>query len=116
MNKTGIKLKRNAKGRRPAYLSDPTAEKILAMVMALAGEVSVMRDRMETMERLSEKSGVFSGEDIENYVPPDDEKATREKRRTEYLQRIFRAVQQGIDELGKPAEDATEKNDPGPAD
>ena len=112
MDQSNIKLKRKAKGKRPNYLSDPTSEKILAMVMALAGEVSVMRDRMETIERLSEKSGVFSGEDIENYVPSDEEKAAREKRRAEYLQRIFRAVQEGIDELGKPAEAATESTDP----
>jgi len=108
VDKSNIKLKRQAKGKRPAYLPDPTSEKILAMVMALAGEVSVMRDRMETMERLSEKSGIFSSEDIENYVPSDEEKAAREERRAEYLRRLFRSVQDGIDALGKPAEDAIE--------
>jgi hypothetical protein len=108
VDKSNIKLIRQAKGKRPTYLPDPTSEKILAMVMALAGEVSVMRDRLETMERLSEKSGVFSSEDIENYVPSDEEKAAREERRAEYLRRIFRSVQDGIDGLGKPAEDAKE--------
>lgn len=112
MDKSNIKLQRTAKGKRPVYLSDPTSEKILAMVMALAGEVSVMRDRMETMERLSEKSGGFSAEDIEQYVPSEEEKAAREKRRAEYLQRILRAVQEGIDDLGKPAKDTAETNSP----
>lgn len=112
MDKTNIKLKRNAKGKRPDYLSDPASEKILAMLMALAGEVSVMRDRMETIERLSEKNGVFSIEDIENYAPSDDEQIVRQKRRAEYLQRIFRTVQESIDDLGKPAADAAETNGP----
>jgi hypothetical protein len=104
MDKTDIKLKRTAKGKRPHYLSDPTSEKILAMLMALAGEVSVMRDRMETIERLSEKKKVFYLEDIENYVPSDQEQAVRQERRAEYLQRIFRSVQEEIDELGQPAD------------
>jgi len=112
MDKSNIKLQRAAKGKRPTYLSDPTSEKILAMVMALAGEVSVMRDRMETMERLSEKSGIFSAEDIEKYVPSEEEQAAREKRRAEYLQRILRTVQEGIDDLGKPARDAAEASGP----
>lgn len=101
MDKTNVKLKRKAKGKRPAYLADSTSEKILAMLMALAGEVSVMRDRMETTERLSEKSGVFAAEDIENYSPSEQEQAARQKRRAEYLQRILRAMQEGIDELGE---------------
>ncbi len=110
MNESDINLRRKAKGKRPTYLSDPTSERILAMVMALAGEVSVMRDRMETIERLSERSGIFSSEDIENYVPSDEEKAARAARRAEYLRRILRTVQEGIDELGTPAEQATETN------
>jgi hypothetical protein len=112
VDKTNIKLKRNAKGKRPDYLSDPNSEKILAMLMALAGEVSVMRDRMETIERLSEKNGVFSIEDIENYAPSGDEQVVRQKRRAEYLQRIFRTVQEGIEDLGKPAGDAAETSGP----
>lgn len=101
MDKREIKLKRRAKGKRPDYLADPTSEKILAMLMALAGEVSVMRDRMETIERLSEKKSVFSPGDIENYVPSEEEQIARQHRRAEYLDRIFRTVQEGIDELGE---------------
>jgi hypothetical protein len=101
VDKTNIKLKRRAKGKRPAYLADPTSEKVMAMLMALAGEVSVMRDRMETTERLSEKKGVFSRQDIESYEPSGQEQADRQARRAEFLQRLFRAVQEGIDELGK---------------
>lgn len=104
MDKPDIKLERKAKGKRPNYLSDPTSEKMLAMLVALAGEVSVMRDRMETIERLSEKGGVFSLEDIENYVPSEQEQVVRQNRRAEYLQRIFRSVQEGIEALGEAAD------------
>ena len=47
-------MTRKAKGRRPTYFDDPENDKLLAIVMALAGEVSVLRDRLDTVERLAE--------------------------------------------------------------
>ena len=38
---------------------------MLSMLMGLAGEVSVMRDRLDTVERLAEEKGVFGQADIE---------------------------------------------------
>ena len=45
-------LKRKAKGQRPTFFDDPDTDKLVSMLMGLAGEVSVMRDRMDTIERL----------------------------------------------------------------
>jgi hypothetical protein len=39
-----VQLPRKAKGQRPAYFSDPAVDKLLSMTMALAGEVSVLRE------------------------------------------------------------------------
>ena len=47
-----------AKGRRPYFFDDPDIDKLLAMIMALVGEVSVMRERMDTHERLAQKNEV----------------------------------------------------------
>ena len=52
------RIPRVPKGKRPTYF-DPATDRLLDMVLALAGEVSVMRDRMETVERLIEKHGLF---------------------------------------------------------
>ena len=41
-------LPRKAKGERPFFFDNPDVDKLLAMLMGLAGEVSVMRDRLDT--------------------------------------------------------------------
>ena len=50
-----IKLLRTAKGKRPQYFSDPAFDKLLAIVVSLISEVSVVRDRLDTVELLIEK-------------------------------------------------------------
>ena len=62
-----VSLKRKAKGKRPFYFSDSDIDKLLTMVMALAGELSVTRDRLDTVERIAASKNLFSEEDIENF-------------------------------------------------
>ena len=56
-----IRLKRKARGERPYFFADPNVDKVIAMVMGLAGEVAVMRDRLDTLERLLERSSKPAG-------------------------------------------------------
>ena len=37
-----------AKGRRPQFLDDPDSDRLLAMIMALTGELAVLRERLDT--------------------------------------------------------------------
>ena len=37
-------MARKAKGKRPVYFDDPQIDKLLGIVLALAGEVSVLRE------------------------------------------------------------------------
>ena len=39
------------------------------MVMGLAGEVAVMRDRLDTLERLLERTGALQRAEIEQFRP-----------------------------------------------
>ena len=43
-----------AKGKRPSYASDPMVDHLVSMVAALATELSVARERADTLERLLE--------------------------------------------------------------
>ena len=88
-----VKLPRTAKGERPYYFDDPAVDKLLSMLMGLAGEVSVMRDRMDTVERLAEEKGVFGQADIEAYQPTPAVLVARAKRREEFLNEITRIIQ-----------------------
>jgi hypothetical protein len=53
-----------AKGKRPAYFQDPAIDRMLSITMALVGEVSVMRERLDTIERLLDDKGTISRADI----------------------------------------------------
>ena len=64
--------------------------------MALAGEVSVLRERLDTVERLAAAKGLFTQHDIEAYRPDEAVMAERERWRTEYLERVLRVVHPGV--------------------
>ena len=50
------KLPRVAKGKKPKYLDDGSIDNLMAMIMTLTQEISVLRDRIDTLERMLEKA------------------------------------------------------------
>ncbi|BAZ23864.1 hypothetical protein NIES4073_47540 [Kalymmatonema gypsitolerans NIES-4073] len=82
-----------AKGKRPVYFDDPQTDKVLAIVMALIGEVSVLRERLDTIERLLEAKDILAIADIEAYQPDDSVAKEREQWRAEYIARVLRVLQ-----------------------
>lgn len=90
---------RKAKGKRPAFLEDPASDRILSIVMALAGEVAVNRERLDTIERLLETKGTLTRADIEAFRPDRDAGYERGLIQREFIARILRGVQQDMEAL-----------------
>ncbi len=90
-----------AKGKRPAYSEDPAIDRTLSIVMAIAGEVSVLRERLDTVERLLDAKGTISRADIETYVPDRAAGTERGMLTKEYIARILRGVQQDMEALAE---------------
>ena len=88
-----------AKGKRPAYFDDPANDRTLSIVMAIAGEVSVLRERLDTVERLLDAKGSISRADIEAYAPDRAAAGERGLLTKEYIARILRGVQQDMEAL-----------------
>ncbi len=86
-------LKRKAKGERPYFFADPNVDRVIAMVMGLAGEVAVMRDRLDTIERLLENGKALRRRDIEMYKPNEEVTADRAAWRESFLGEILRIVE-----------------------
>jgi hypothetical protein len=91
MTENGIP--RFARGQRPNFFEDPAVDKLLGIVLGLAQEVAVLRDRVDTMERVMERKGSVSRADIEAFVPDAAAAAERANVRAEYLGRVFRVLQ-----------------------
>jgi hypothetical protein len=88
-----------AKGRRPDYFEDPALDRLLSLTMALVGEVSVLRERIDTVERLLEAKGTISRADIDAWQP---DRAAGEERgiaTRAYIARVMRGFQQEVEAL-----------------
>lgn len=96
------------KGKRPFFLKDPDVERVLSVTMALVQEVSVMRERLDTIERVLEDKGHLTRADIERYTPSQEIARERGAWTQEYLARILRIFQQDIEALDKPQEPSSE--------
>lgn len=101
-----IELQKKAKGQRPQYFEDPAIEKNLSITLALAGEVAVLRDRLDTIERLLEAGGKVTREAVDAYIPSPAVREERDAWREEYLGNVLRIVHQEREELQKAAAEA----------
>lgn len=83
---------RVAKGRRPYFLESPDSDKLLAMIVAMVGEISVVKDRLDTHERLAAAGKVATPEEIEAFDPDEEVEDEREAWRADMLARVFRII------------------------
>ncbi len=96
-----IRLQKHAKGMRPQFFSDPAMDKLLSMVMALAGEVAVIKDRNDTLERLVDEKNLIARDEIEAYRPSKEVMTERDAWREEFLSQILRIVDLDPDQSGR---------------
>jgi len=83
---------RSATGEKPVFTGDERIEKILGVTLALATELAVTRERLDTVERLLEKNDLVERDSIEGYQPDDQVEADRNALHQDYLARVFRAL------------------------
>lgn len=100
-------LQKKARGRRPEYFEDPAVDKLMAITMALAGEVAVMRDRLDTIERLSEAGEKISPSSVDAYQPDPDVRAARDAWREDYLDNVLRIVHQELEGMQRDSDSKT---------
>jgi len=82
-------LLRTSKGTRPGFFDDPAIDQLFAIVTALAGEVSVAFDRIDTLEQVLGRQGTLQPQSLESYRPSPDVIDARMRKREELLQRVF---------------------------
>jgi hypothetical protein len=91
-----------SKGARPYFFDDPAVERVLNITMAVATEVAVVRERIDTIERLLEAKGVLFQSEIEAFIPTDEQAEERQLWHARFAARIMRIVQQEVDAIAKP--------------
>jgi hypothetical protein len=81
-----------ARGPRPTFFADTQLDRFHVMLVALLQEVSVVRDRLDTIERLLDERGVLTRADIEAYLPDTDAEAERSEERSALIERVLRVI------------------------
>lgn len=90
---------RRAKGKRPQFFDEPALDRLYSTVFALAAEVSALRERQDTLERLLEQHGVMKREEIEGYEPDRAAGDERGLATRAYIARIMRGFQQEVEAM-----------------
>lgn len=90
MSNATVKFPRAAKGKRPQFFDSAEIDQMMTFIIELTTEVSVLSERLNTVERLLDTQGTISRQDIEAYRPDADGEAERLKARQALAQRVFR--------------------------
>jgi hypothetical protein len=93
------------KGKRPYFFDDPAVERVLAITMTVAQELAVVRERLDTIERLLAQNGNLTRADIDAYQPDPEAARERAQWTRAYLARVLRIVQQEMEALARPDDD-----------
>jgi hypothetical protein len=78
------------KGHQPIYFDDPAIDQLHAALLAMATELAVALDRIDTLERLLERHGGVSREQIEGFVVDEAIAATRAARHADLAARLLK--------------------------
>ena len=92
-------IERNAKGKRPLFYQAEGMDQAMSMILVLANELMVVRDRLDTVERVAATKGLVLETDIEAYQPDQSVLETREARRQEFLARLYYLARKQAAEL-----------------
>jgi hypothetical protein len=66
------------------------------MLLVLASEIAVLRDRLDTHERLAEVEGAATVQAVDEYAPGDETGKVCPSRRNEFLHRLFRPLRRAL--------------------
>lgn len=78
--------------RLPIQGQSPGEDRLLAIAAALASELAVTRERLDTLERLSQAAGVIKPDAIEQFTPTAEQSQQRDGLRKGIISRVFRPL------------------------
>ncbi len=80
---------------RPQQIDTLTPDQLVAVILRLTMEISVLRDRLATHESLLAEHDLLSPDAFENYAPDRDEQANRAADRTRLIDHVIRDLSGG---------------------
>jgi hypothetical protein len=88
---------RRAAGDHTVFLGDPIQETLFSMVVALLGELSIVRDRLDAHERLMKKAGLpLSPPEVDGFAIDEAVATQRATTRDRMIRHVFRALHEKL--------------------
>lgn len=95
---------RAPRGKRPMpHGDDRVDDRLIAMLMALTGEVAALRQRLDVVERVADAAGAFRRADVEAFMPDPAAAADQEMQRRRLLETVFFWVTKELRDLDEGA-------------
>jgi hypothetical protein len=94
MDKDVPPLPVEAGGRRPAFFSHDGVDQILTMVLELATELWVLRERVFVIEAVAVEHGLPLKTAVETYALSSEERTELARMRATMMDQLFRALNQ----------------------
>lgn len=90
---------RYSKGARPHFYSESGLDHAMSMIMVLAAEFCVLRDRVDSMERVGKIKGIDFAQEIESLKLDQAALDEREAARQDFLRRLYYLATKEAQEL-----------------
>lgn len=78
--------------RRDLPGEDKEVARLKAMMTAMLGEMTIMRERIDTIERVAEDRGAFARHEIEDYMPDAAANQERDALRVRMIGKVMRQL------------------------
>ena len=93
--------------RRPIPGEDPSVARLTAMIAALTSELAVVRERLDTVERLSESAGTFTRDQVEAFEPSPQAEAERDALRRRTVEKVYRPLRDDAERAARATRSKT---------
>lgn len=90
---------RFSQGKRPHFYDTPGMDETMSMILVLAQEMCVLRDRVDSIERVAAKLGVNLASEIETLELDQSALDARELARQQMFERLYYLVRKDAHEL-----------------
>ena len=93
------RLPRTVRGKRPDFFETPGVDDAMSMILVLAQELTVLRERLDSAEIVAARHGIPLAAEIEALQPDAALLAAREAQRQSLFERLFHVATQRRAEL-----------------
>lgn len=81
-----------ARNHGPVFDKAPGNDELMEMVLALTAEVSILRDRLDTHERIAANGDLPTYDRVEDYEADEEATGFRARTRKRILDKVFRPL------------------------